>query len=671
MLLAERPTPAPFRIIGIGGMRTIWIVALATIAGSAYGAARQMENLTRGVVAVPRPGGGRLVSWRLFGTDPDDIGFNVYRRCGDGEPIRLNDTPLTAATCCVDADADAAVPAFYFVRPVLDGMEGPPGREAAAWQREYLEIPIQPIDDYFPGDGSVADLDGDGELELVLHQVSRPRDNGSPGVTGEPVLDAYEFDGTLRWRIRLGRNIREGEHYTQFMVYDLDGDGAAEVVCKTADGTVDGTGAVIGDAAADWRTLEPGSPRDGRVLAGPEFLTVFAGTSGRAMATVDYVPGREPIDGWGGIGGNGGNDSSGNRCDRFLACVAYLDGERPSVVMCRGVYGRTVLAAWDWRDGSLSSRWTFDSGISRPPFADASPYSGMGGHSLGVGDVDHDGRDEVVYQAMVVDDDGTGLYSSGLRHGDAMHLADIDPDRPGLEVFSVQENEDDTTRFRTPGAALRDAASGEILWCHSPAVDVPAGLVADVDPRHRGLEAWGGPGGLRTARGEQIGAAPRDADWCIWWDGDPMRELLAPARDWSRGRRRTAARADFPLRTRTPTTRISKWNWKTGQSDEIFRCDAFGAARGPVIMGDLLGDWREEVVLVAAGGRSLRIYTTPIPTDRRLVTLLHDPQYRLGLAWQNVVYNKPPHPSFYLGEGMEPPRRPRLRLVGEGDARPE
>ncbi|MFM1902248.1 MAG: Rhamnogalacturonan endolyase YesW precursor [Planctomycetota bacterium] len=649
------------------------LIALVALPGSVR-AARQMENLSRGIVAVPRAEGGLFVSWRLFGTDPDGVAFNLYRDQAAGPPVKVNPEPLAAATCFVDAAADPTAEFEYFLRPVVEGVELASSRPVKAWRGDHLEIPIQSIEGYQPGDASMADLDGDGELEIVLHQVSRPRDNGSPGVTGEPVLDAYELDGTQLWRITLGKNIREGEHYTQFMVYDLDGDGRAEVVCKTADGTIDGTGGVIGDAEKDWRTLEPGSPRDGRILAGPEFLTVFDGQTGKALATTDYVPGRDPINGWGGIGGNAGNDSFGNRCDRFLACVAYLDGERPSVVMCRGVYGRIVLAAWDWREGRLSQRWVFDTGSSYPPFRDASPFAGMGGHSLSVGDVDGDGRDEIVYQAMVVDDDGTGLYSSGLRHGDAMHLTDIDPDRPGQEVFTVQENEDHAERFQTPGAALRDALTGEILWSHSPAVDVTAGLAADIDPRHRGLEAWGGPGGLRTARGEPIGPAPRETDWCIWWDGDPLRELVSTGRIWRRRNRGPQAAATglppgvdrFPLRA--AATRVMKWNHETEQSEPIFSCDAVGASRGPALLGDLLGDWREELLLVAPDGKSLRLYTTTIPTDLRLPTLLHDPQYRLGIAWQNVVYNKPPHPGFYLGHGMTTPPRPTLRLIGDGEA---
>jgi rhamnogalacturonan endolyase len=602
-----------------------------------------MENLNRGVVAVANEDYSVFVAWRMFGTDPEDIAFNVYRVSDKGEPVRVNQTPVTDSTNVVDTAVSADGQHEYFVRPVVDGAELSASGSVAVWKRGYLEIPIQTIADYQPGDASIADLDGDGDYEIVLHQVSRGRDNSHSGITGTPVLDAYELDGTFLWRIDLGINIRDGQHYTQFMVYDLDGDGKAELACKTADGSTDGTGQVIGDGAADWRDKDPASRSYGRILAGPEYLTVFDGQNGTALQTVDYVPGRDPIDGWGGIGGNAGNDSYGNRCDRFLACVAYLDGVRPSLVMCRGVYGRIVLAAWDWRDNKLTRRWVFDSGISYPPYLDASPFSGMGGHSLSVADVDQDGRDEIVYQAMVVDDDGTGLYSTGLRHGDAMHISDMDPQRPGLEVFSVQENEERAARFMTPGAAMRDARTGEILWSHSPTIDVGAGLAADIDPRHPGYEAWGGPGGLRTVRGQQIGPAPRTTGFAIWWDGDLLRELLS-------------------------RSRVTKWNWETGRTETLFDATGRGGGRGPNLMGDFIGDWREEILTTSPDGRSLRLYTTTIPTSHRLYTLMHDPQYRLSIAWQNVVYNKPPHPGFFLGHQMAPPPRPNIRLIGSGEA---
>lgn len=605
-------------------------------------AQRQMENLTRGIVAV-KQSDKVYVSWRLFGTDPEGTAFNLYRIAEGGEPTKVNETPMTGATNWVDRDADPNQTLQYFVRPILDGKEMAASKPATAWDKPFLEIPIKPIGQYRPGDASVADLDGDGEYEIILHQVSHGRDNSHAGITGTPIFDAYKLDGTHLWRINLGINIRDGEHYTQFMVYDLDGDGKAEMACKTADGTIDGKGKVIGDKDKDWRIHKEGDRKDGRILNGPEYFTIFDGQTGAALKTVDYIPSRDPIDGWGGIGGNGGNDNYGNRCDRFLACVAYLDGVRPSVVMCRGVYGRIVMAAWDWRDGQLTSRWIFDSGISYPPFDDASPYSGMGGHSLSVADVDEDGKDEIVYHAMVVDDNGKGLYSTGWRHGDAMHISDMYPDRPGLEVFTIHENEDDTVRFRSPGAAMRDARTGKAIWVHSRGIDVGAGLAADIDPRHLGYEAWGGPGGLRDAEGKDIGPCPRSTGFAIWWDGDLLRELLG----WSG---------------------VTKWNWETHREERLFRPQARGGTRGPNLSGDILGDWREELLMTAPDGKALRLYSTTIPTTHRLLTLMHDPQYRLSIAWQNVVYNKPAHPGFYLGHGMTAPPRPEIHLIGRGEA---
>lgn len=589
-----------------------------------------METLGRGVVAVRLDEGRVWVGWRLLKDDPAGTGFHVYRTSG-GETRRVTTEPLQRATSWIHADADAR--GAYSVRPVAAGLAAPMSRPVATLDQPYIEIPLRRIDGYRAGDCSAADLDGDGEFEIVVHQVGVSKDNSFAGITSPPVLDAYKLDGTFLWRIHLGINIREGEHYTQFMVHDLDGDGRAEIACKTADGTRDGTGKAIGDANADWRNKEEGSQGHGRILSGPEYFTVFDGRTGAELATVDYIPGREPIDGWGGIGGNGGNDSYGNRCDRFLACIAYLDGKLPSVVMCRGVYGRTVLAAWDWRGGKLSSRWVFDSGISMPPFKDASTFSGMGGHNLSVADVDGDGRDEILYQAMAIDDDGKGLYSTGRRHGDSIQAGDFDPDRPGLETYLVSENEDDTVALRTPGGGLHDSRTGEALWTHSPGVDISEGIAADIDPRHPGCEIWGDREPLRTVKGRPIGPAPRAGNWVIWWDGDLLREIYG---------------------------RHAIWKWMPEEALDrrivTFRDDGPGRrwrdrAMTPLLSADLVGDWREEILLPSPDGGAIRLHTTTIPTEHRMVTLMQDPQYRLAVAWQNVSYNKPPHPGFYLGEG--------------------
>ena len=621
--------------------RCLAFAALLVLAATTTAVAqRQMEYLRRGVVALNQGDGQVFVSWRWLATDPDDIAFNVYRAPEGSAPVKLNQTALTGATCFADTNAVLERKTSYFVRPVIGGREQKDSTEftfpANAAVRPYLTVPLQLPPGYTANDASVGDLDGDGDYEIVLKSEQRPRDTASTGLTGQTILQGYRLDGTLLWTINLGRNIREGAHYTQFMVYDLDGDGIAEIACKTADGTIEGKGKVIGDANADWRDTNSTSRTFGRILKGPEYFTLFDGRTGAALATTNYVPARGDLGGWGGNGGNGGNDSVGNRVDRFLACIAYLDGKRPSVVMCRGYYGRSVLAAWDWRDCRLAQRWVFDSKDRENPF------SGQGGHQLSVADVDGDGRDEIIYHAMVVDDDGKGLYSTGLRHGDALHVGDLDPNHPGLEVFGIHENEEATVKFQTPGTALFDARTGKTLWSDGPGVDVGRGLTADIDPRHPGEEMWSGAAGLRTCTGERIGPAPRSANFAVWWDGDLLRELL-------------------------DRNRVMKWNWTNGTLDTLFTAEECVANNGskatPCLSADLFGDWREEIIWRTRDSRELHIYTTAIPTTHRLRTLMHDPQYRLSIAWQNVGYNQPPHPGFHLGEGMKPPVRPDVRTV--------
>ena len=619
---------------------------------------RHMEYLTRGVVAVNQGDGKVFVGWRMLGTDPDDISFNLYRTTAGAKPVKLNATPIADVTFFVDDKADLAKANIYFVRPVVRKKELTSSSQfdlkANTPVRQYLSIPLQTPTGYTPNDASVGDLDGDGEYEIVLHQTGRARDNSQAGITDPPILQAYKMDGTLLWSINLGKNIREGAHYTQFMVYDLDGDGRAEIACKTADGTTDGKGKVIGDPKADWVNPEgatadgislPGERgvrnTSGYVLKGPEYLTVFDGRTGAELATTKYIPSRHPAtdnptteqmrDVWG--------DGYGNRIDRYLAAVAYLDGQRPSLIFSRGYYTRSVIAAWDFRGGKLTNRWVFDSDSSEGN----RKYRGQGNHNLSIADVDSDGRDEIVFGAMAIDDNGKGLYSTGLGHGDALHVSDLDPDRTGLEVYNIQE------RFGDAGANFRDASTGEILW-KRPSIragedgEGPGrGLSLNIDPRHRGFESWAfgaGMTGIFGATGQKISdKMPRSCNFGVFWDGDLLRELL-------------------------DRNTISKWNWEKETTDAIFTAEGClsnnGTKATPALSADLFGDWREEVMLRTVDNRELRIYTTTIPTKYRFYTFMHDSQYRLSIAWQNVAYNQPPHTSFYIGDDMARPPRPKI-----------
>ncbi|HJT75336.1 MAG TPA: rhamnogalacturonan lyase [Chitinophaga sp.] len=584
----------------------------------------QMEKIDRGVVAVRQTNGDVYVGWRLLKEDPKDAGFNIYRQTGRNAPVKLNSRPLSRTTDYTDTKVDSTQDQRYFVKVVIEGKETAAKGEyvlhANTPAQQYITLPLRTPPGYTPNDASAGDLDGDGQYDIVLHQTGRGKDNASAGMTDPPVLQAYKMDGTFLWQINLGRNIREGAHYTQFMVYDLDGDGIAEVACKTADGTIDGKGKVIGDSSKDWRTLDPGSPRYGKILDGPEYFTIFSGKTGEALATTGYIPGRGNIAAWGGFGGNGHTDNNGNRSDRFTACIAYLDGVHPSVVMCRGYYGRTVLAAWDWRNKQLTSRWVFDTKDGN------NPYSGMGNHNLSVADVDNDGKDEIIYGSMCVDDNGKGLYTTGLRHGDAIHVGDLDPDRPGLEVFGVHEIENDT---KGPGAALFDARTGKLLFTGGMDKDAGRGVAENIDPSRKGAQMWwSGERGLYDMKGNRTGDAPRSTNFLIWWDSDLSRELL-------------------------DGNHIDKYG-----EGRIFTAEGCMSNNGtkstPALSADLLGDWREELILRTADNQSLRIYTTTIPAIYRIPALMQDRQYRLSIAWQNVGYNQPPHTSFYLGTGMFP-----------------
>ena len=570
------------------------------------------EHLNRGVVAVKTADGKVAVSWRTLRSDPKGQTYDVYR---DGE--KLNQQPLTTGGTFFVDEKPLEGDAVYEVRG--GGNDGTFTIKADT-PVGYLPIPLQkPEGRYAANDASVGDVDGDGQYEIILKwEPWNAHDNAHDGYTDNVLIDCYRLDGTRLWRIDLGRNIRAGAHYTQFMVYDFDGDGRAEMMCRTADGTTDGIGRVIGDSLADYRN------RVGRILDGPEYLTVFDGLTGRALDTKPYIPQRGDVSAWG--------DSKANRSDRFLAAVGYLGGSHPSAIFCRGYYTRSVIAAWDWDGKELKSRWTFDT--NTPKWRS---YAGQGNHNLRVCDVDGDGFDEITYGSMAVDNDGTGLYNTRMGHGDAIHLI-ADPKDNALYIWDCHENKRD-------GSDLRNARTGEVVFQVKSNTDVGRCMAADIDPTNPGCEMWSADShGIRNMRGEVINTA-KDADdpqhnnyliingrWLsmnfgIWWDGDLLRELL-------------------------DRSTVSKYDWEHHELVDLQRFDGQfnnGTKSNPCLAADILGDWREEVLVRNRESTELRLYVSTIPTAYRVNCLMEDIPYRLSVATQNVAYNQPSELGYYLG----------------------
>ncbi|OME21849.1 rhamnogalacturonan lyase [Paenibacillus odorifer] len=600
---------------------TLGTAAFGSLSSVSAAAARQAEKLNRGLVAV-KVSSGVFVSWRLLGTEELSVSFNLYRN-----GTKVNVTPITDSTNYQDNAGTTS--SSYTIRAIIGGIEQSDSPAANVWTNNYLDVPIQiPADGttpdgvsytYSANDASVGDLDGDGEYEIVLKwDPSNSKDNSQSGYTGNVYLDAYKLNGTRLWRIDLGKNIRAGAHYTQFLVYDFNGDGKAEVVCKTADGTVDGVGVTLGNASADYRNSS------GYILTGPEYLSVFSGQTGKALTTIDYVPARGTVSSWG--------DNYGNRVDRFLAGVAYLDGVHPSIIMARGYYTRTVVVAFDWNGSALTRKWTFDSNSSTN-----AGTAGQGNHSLSVADVDNDGKDEIIYGALTIDNNGATLYNTGLGHGDALHVGDLNPNRPGLEVFKVMENTSSPY-----GAAVWDAANGTVLWGVYTGKDTGRGMAADIDPNYPGEEVWAHGVGLYSITGTKISSSMPSVNFGIWWDGDLSRELL-------------------------DGVKIDKWNPASNSVTNLLTGASVASNNStkatPSLQADLLGDWREEAIWRKSDNSALRIYTTTNITTNKIYTLMHDPVYRLSIAWQNTAYNQPPHTGFFLGNGMATVSKPNIYVV--------
>ena len=634
----------------------------------------QMEKLDRGLVVTQQTSARKLVSWRWLGTDDPSTTFDVLK---NGEVIASD---LTRTNYRV---TDALKTNRYQVVVKVNGVETGRTPEVTPWSDFYLPLkldrPASGVNadgaySYVPCDCSVGDVDGDGQYEIIVKwDPTNSKDNSQSGITGNVNLDCYRLDGEKLWRVDLGPNIRAGAHYTQFMVYDFDLDGKAELMCKTAPGSIDGVGNYVNQAATDARIQGASNSKSwvvsgGRINGGHEYLTVFNGETGAAIHTIAYNPNRnansalsesEGTFNWG-TGGKNDRGSYGNRGERYLAAVAWLDGPdgRPSGIFCRGYYtyayvwavdfdGRELKQKWYHASSSTSAYSVTDSGGNTKTYTTAQPTGrstgsrtlfGNGNHNLSVGDVDGDGCDEIVWGSATLNNDGKLLFSTGFGHGDAIHLADHDPDRPGLELFQVHEE--------SPyGWDLHDAGTGEVLFSATGSSDNGRGMAADLIPYARGSEFWSGNGRnpYSCQTGKNVSGISPSMNFRIYYDGSIYDQLL-------------------------DGTNISKY--QNGEMVAVYPTGSktFGSFNGsascngtkatPCLSADILGDWREEVIFWSkTDSCTLNIFSTGYETEYRVPTLMHDHTYRMGICWQNTAYNQPPHLGYYLpdyvnGEGI-------------------
>ncbi len=580
---------------------------------------RSMEKLNHGLLAV-KTSSGVLVTWRVLASEWYDVKYNLYR---DG--VLVNDIPIDGASNILDISGTTN--STYTLKLVKNKFESKTQDSCSVWSQNYLDIPVRTIDVdgdttlYALNDASVGDLDGDGEYEIVVKRLVA---NNDTSLTYFHYLEAYKLDGTFMWAVNMGPNIYDGVEFN-FLVWDLDMDGKAEIALRTSDGFIDGEGTNIGDydndgiinyrySVSTWLTT------GGYRCEGPDYISILDGESGKQLAITDYIE-RGSADDWGKSG------DGGHRATKCMFTVAYLDGKRPSFIVSRGIYERTAFAAWTYDNGTLTQNWSFDSDN------DGTDYAGQGFHNLTLGDVDNDSRDELVYGSMVIDDDGSGLYSTGLGHGDAQHLADINPYRKGLEYFGCLEEYE--------GGSYRDASTGEELFYKNIGRDMGRAGCSDITPDYPGMEMWGPTGfPLLSSDGTEITDmdAPSSMNFFIWWDGDVTRELLDHEWNSSYGIG-TIVKYDNGANTQLLYAEGTlSDNWTKGN---------------PALSADILGDWREEVIWRTDDNTALRLYTTPYTTDKKIYTLMQDPQYRAAIGWQPNSYNQPPHPSFFIGTDMD------------------
>ena len=631
-----------------------------------------MEHLDRGLVVLPSQTSGMFVSWRFLGTD-DDV-HTTFDVLSNGLVVGRN---ISKCTCYNHASGKAGNK--YQVVTKIDGEPVDTTDAVEPWKQVYQPLKLnRPAGGtlegaaytYSPNDMSVGDVDGDGQYELfVKWDPSNAKDNSQGGITGNVFIDCYRLDGTFLWRVDLGRNIRAGAHYTQFLVYDFDGDGHAEMMCKTAPGSKDGAGEYVNQAATDSKIKAASNTKSwvvsgGRINGGHEYLTVFDGQTGKAIHTIAYNPTRNASSGlseaegtfnWDDRSGKNDKGNYGNRGERYLACVAALDGPQGqhSGVFGRGYYTYAYLWAVDFDGKQLKQRWlhksasrttysvvdyrTSTAGTTRsytPAKATSGGGSntlyGNGNHNLSVADVDGDGKDEIIYGSAAVDDDGKLLYAVGFGHGDAMHLGDLNPERPGLELFQVHEDKG------TYSWDVHDAATGEVLFKGgNSGIDNGRGIAAQLASDHYGyFFSSSDERSQRSATtGKVVSSGQTSVNFRVYWDEDLQDELFDGGK-------------------------IDKWNgngtsrlYIKGKNPYDYNSSSTcnGTKSTPNLLADIFGDWREEIILWnSSDGTTINIFSSNVATEYRVPTLMHDHTYRMAIAWQNCAYNQPPHLGYYL-----------------------
>jgi hypothetical protein len=576
-----------------------------------------MENLDRGVVAV-KVSGGVYVGWRMMGYEYDttatNVAYNLYR---DAAKVAT----VTDSTNYLDAAGTAS--SKYTVTAVIKGVEGPQSPAATVWAQQYLTIPLQqPSSSYSPNDASPGDLDGDGKMDIVLKwDPSDSKDSASSGTTGVVYIDGIKLDGTKLWRINIGMNIRAGAHDTQMSVYDFDGDGKAEVAFKTAPGTKDGKGNFLktGPAAGADNTKDYRGP-NGMALGGPEWLTVFSGVDGSELATVDYpVP-------WGQADWGDPSPTQANRSHRYNGGFAFVkDGGvangLPSIIQQRGYYTRLTVSAYTYRAGVLAKNWIFDS-KSTPG---GSAAAGQGCHSLMAADVDDDGAQELIPGSSTINSDGTFKCTTGIGHGDALHVGRFVVGK-GISVFLPHET--------AGGQDSHDGATCSLYFNMTGGSDNGRGVADYVNPLDTNAAVCSSTHGRKNCLTGADVASDAGTCFLIYWDADELRELENGATITKDGGGTLLNAAGCTGNNSTKNT--------------------------PTLTADLLGDWREELVVRETGNTAIRVYTTTDVTKRRIYTLMHDATYRAQVNFEQSSYNQPPHVGFHIGPGMADPPKPDI-----------